>query len=55
MKTKEPDMSSRRTVAAVVAVAVLVIVDLEYPRAGFIRLDSVDQILVDLRRTMDKP
>lgn len=41
--------------AAAVAVAVLVIVDLEYPRAGFIRLDSVDQILVDLRRTMDKP
>ncbi len=39
--------------AAVLAVVIFVIVDLEFPRLGFIRVDSMDQLLVDLRRTMD--
>jgi hypothetical protein len=38
--------------AAVLCVAVFVIVDLEYPRAGLIRLDTFDQVLVDLRNSM---
>jgi hypothetical protein len=37
-----------------VAVAVFVIVELEYPRLGFIRVDDFDQALVELRATMTK-
>jgi len=36
----------------VIAIAVFVILDLEYPRLGFIRVDSFDQALVDLRESM---
>ncbi len=39
--------------AAILTFAVYVIVDLEYPRLGFIRVNSADQVLVDLRRSMD--
>jgi hypothetical protein len=38
--------------AAVMAVTVYVILDIEYPRFGLIRLDAVDQLLVELRRSM---
>ncbi len=38
--------------AATTAVAVYVIVDLEYPRLGLIRVDSFDQALVEVRTTM---
>ena len=39
--------------AAVMAVTVYVILDIEYPRFGLIRVDAIDQALVDLRRSMD--
>ena len=39
--------------AALIAVSVHVILDLEYPRRGSIRLDAADQMLVDLRASMD--
>ena len=38
--------------AAVLAVAVYVILDIEFPRLGFIRVDAFDQALVDLRQSM---
>ena len=38
--------------AAVIAAAVYVIVDLEFPRLGFIRLDAFDQALAELRQRM---
>lgn len=38
--------------AAIMALAVYVILDLEYPRLGLIRLDRSDQVLVDLRESM---
>jgi hypothetical protein len=38
--------------AAVVALAVYVIIDIEYPRLGLIRVDAFDQALVDLRAGM---
>lgn len=38
--------------AAVLAVTVFVILDMEFPRVGFIRVDSFDQVLVNLRQTM---
>jgi hypothetical protein len=43
----------RFTFAAVIAVTVFVILDLEYPRVGFIRVDAADQVLSDLRRSME--
>jgi hypothetical protein len=39
--------------AGVIAVTVYVIVDLEYPRFGFIRVAAADQALSELRRSMD--
>jgi hypothetical protein len=38
--------------AATVAFAVYVIIDLEYPRFGLIRVDSFDQALIELRAKM---
>jgi hypothetical protein len=38
--------------AAFTAIVLFVIVDLEFPRFGFIRLDAYDQILVDVRNSM---
>jgi hypothetical protein len=38
--------------ALVMAIAVFVILDIEYPRLGWIRVDAFDQALVDLRESM---
>ena len=38
--------------AAIVAVTVYVILDLEYPRLGMIRVDAFDRLLEDLRQRM---
>ncbi len=38
--------------ATAMAIAVYVILDLEYPRLGLIRVDAFDQALVDLRNSM---
>ena len=38
--------------AAFTAIVLFVIVDLEFPRFGFIRLDPYDQVLVDVRNSM---
>ncbi|HTR01982.1 MAG TPA: DUF4239 domain-containing protein [Thermoanaerobaculia bacterium] len=38
--------------AAILTVTVYVILDYEFPRHGLIRVDSVDQLLVDLRQAM---
>src|SRR5262245_21087002 len=40
--------------AAVMAIAVFVILDIEYPRLGWIRIDAFDQALVDLRESMNR-
>lgn len=37
---------------AVIAITVYVILDLEHPRLGFIRVDDFDQALIDLRNAM---
>jgi hypothetical protein len=39
--------------AAVMSVSFYVILDLEFPRLGFIKVDAFDQALVDLRQTMN--
>ncbi len=38
--------------AAVMAVAIYVILDLEFPRLGLIRVDAFDQALLDLQGSM---
>jgi hypothetical protein len=38
--------------AAVVAITLYVILDIEYPRLGFVRLDAIDQVLVSVRAGM---
>jgi hypothetical protein len=39
--------------ASIMAVTVYVIIDLEYPRLGLIRVDAIDQVLVELRESME--
>lgn len=39
--------------ALVISVMVYVILDLEFPRMGLIRVDGSDQVLFDVRRSMD--
>ena len=38
--------------AAVIAGSIFVILNLEYPRLGLIRVNAMDQVLVDLRKSM---
>jgi len=38
--------------ATIVAFTVYVILDIEYPRLGFVRLDAIDQVLVNVRAGM---
>jgi len=39
--------------ALVMAIAIYVILDIEYPRLGLIRVDAFDQALIDLRESMN--
>jgi len=39
--------------AAITAGTVYVILDIEYPRFGLIRIDAVDQVMVNLRKSME--
>jgi len=39
--------------AAVTSLVFYVILNIEFPRLGLIRVDTIDQMLVDLRRSMD--
>lgn len=40
--------------ALVMAMAIYVILDIEYPRLGLIRVDAFDQALIDLRESMNR-
>jgi hypothetical protein len=40
--------------AAITSMAIYVILDLEYPRRGLIRIDASDQVLIGLRASMDR-
>lgn len=40
------------TFACMIAASVYLVFDLEYPRAGFVRIDGFDQMLADLRKNM---
>ena len=41
--------------AAIMALTVYVILDIEHPRLGFVRLDAIDRVLIDLRNDMKDP
>jgi hypothetical protein len=38
--------------AGIVAFTVYVVLDIEYPRLGFVRIDAIDQLLVSVRQGM---
>jgi hypothetical protein len=38
--------------ATIVALTIYVILDIEYPRLGFVRIDAIDQVLIDVRAAM---
>ena len=38
--------------ATVMSATVYIIIDLEYPRLGFIRVDAADELMVDVRKSM---
>lgn len=40
------------TYAAVIAMTIFVILDLEYPRRGLIRVDAADRVLIELKQSM---
>ena len=40
------------TFTMITVLTIYVILDIEYPRLGFIRIDAIDHLLVDLRAGM---
>ena len=40
------------TYAAIISITVFVILDLEHPRRGLIRIDAADRVLIELRQSM---
>ncbi|HKY64056.1 MAG TPA: DUF4239 domain-containing protein [bacterium] len=52
--SKSPNRSwfHRLAFVAIISATIFVIMDLEFPRRGLIRLDSMDQLLVELRESM---
>jgi len=40
--------------AAMMALTVYIIIDIEYPRLGLVRVDEADAVLVDLRKSMEE-
>ena len=49
---KDPSWFHMIVFATILSVAVYVIIDLEYPRLGLIRIDDADQILMELRESI---
>lgn len=49
---RSPSWTHRLAFAAIMSLTFYVILDLEYPRQGLIRLDAADAVLVDLRQGM---
>jgi len=53
-KNETPSIVYVMTFAAVTAFTFFVILDMEYPRYGFIRLDTTNELLVDMRKTLEQ-
>ena len=54
-KARAPSWTYMLAFAAVLTLTVYVIVDLEFPRVGLIRLDAADRVLVDVRQGFEEP
>ena len=50
--SKQRSLMHMTVYAVIMACTLYVILDLEYPRFGLIRIDSADQVLVDVRNSM---
>jgi hypothetical protein len=48
-----PNWMHRLAFAGIMALAIYVILDLEFPRRGLIRIDGEDQVLMDVRQSFD--
>jgi hypothetical protein len=51
-EAKTPSRMHMIIYSAILAIAVYVILDMEYPRVGLIRIDAADHVLTDLRVSM---
>ena len=49
---KDPDWLHKIGFAGIVACTIYVILDIEYPRLGLVRVDAIDQVLVNARAGM---
>jgi len=49
---RDPDWVHKIGFAGIVACTIYVILDIEYPRLGFIRIDAIDQVLINVRAGM---
>lgn len=49
---RQPNWVQRLVFALVISVTVFVILDMEYPRTGVIRVDAMDRMLVELRASL---
>ena len=52
-KARSPSMLHLAGFAAATALAIYLILDLEFPRLGFVRVDDFDQALIELRESME--
>jgi hypothetical protein len=52
-KARSPSLLHTIAFAAIVSLATYLILDLEYPRLGLLRVDAFDQALVELRHSMN--
>ena len=51
--SRNPNWLHRLAFAGVMALAIYVILDLEFPRRGLIRIDGEDKVLMELRQSFD--
>jgi hypothetical protein len=52
-KSGQRNWTHRLVFSATLALAMYLILDLDYPRLGLIRIDQMDRVMVDLRKSMD--
>lgn len=53
MSSKSRNLMHMVIFAAIMCVTVYIILDMEYPRVGFITVENADQALIDLRKSMN--
>jgi hypothetical protein len=51
--SRNPNWLHRLAFAGIIALSIYVILDLEFPRRGLIRIDGEDAVLMELRQSFD--